>query len=437
LGIHVLTYREHGNVTSLFLLLCIAGGILLQLAIYLGISFWRHWLDYLTLQGDSSDLRTPAMPFGSDAEPQTALAAWSGWRTFKVTRKVYEDQSQSVCSFYLVPQDGLALPPFLPGQFLTFHLEIPKSGGVSEQVVRCYSLSDAPRPDGYRVSIKRAVAPLGSAIPPGRSSNYFHDQIDVGSLLQVRSPAGHFHIDQSAAPLVLISGGIGITPLLSMLTWCLAEQSEREVWLFCGVRHSQQLVLQSELEAWSAQHANFHLVWCFSNPHADDLKSRPGACLGRVDVDLLRRQLPLKPYHFYICGPTPMLESLVPALQNWGVPDERIHYEAFGPASIAHKSSTRSPPTTPDQATGAAISVSFERSGKHFPWHSSAGTLLDFAETNGIAVTSGCRAGGCGSCQTTILAGQVSYRQTPDFDPEPGTCLLCVCTPKTDLTLEL
>ncbi len=159
---------------------------------------------------------------------------------------------------------------------------------------------------------------------------------------------------------------------------------------------------------------------------------------GRVDVDLLRMQLPLKPYHFYICGPTPMMESLVLALEDWGVPDAHIHFEAFGPASIKRKHAS---------TTAVAMSQSERMDARHrrdlrpirqtVAVAATAGSLLEFAEANGITVNSGCRAGSCGSCQTTILNGEVAYRQPPDYDPEPGTCLLCVCEPKTSVTLEV
>ncbi|MBU1424533.1 MAG: 2Fe-2S iron-sulfur cluster binding domain-containing protein [Gammaproteobacteria bacterium] len=422
-------------MTSLVLLLWIVSGIALQLAIYLGIGFWRHWRGYRALRDGAEELNLPlTLDAPRHEEAESAVAAWKGFRTFLVERKVAEDAAESVCSFYLQPEDGQALPAFLPGQFLTFQLEIPKAEGGSEHILRCYSLSDAPRPDSYRVSIKRALAPAGSAVAPGRSSNFFHDQVAIGSRLQVRAPSGHFHIDRSDAPVVLIGGGIGITPMLSMLNWCLAEQPGREVWLFYGVRHGRELVMKSHLETLAAAHPNFHLRLCFSAPLSDDIAGRDYHHRGRIDVQLLRMQLPLKPYHYYICGPTPLMESLVPALEDWGVPDAHIHFEAFGPASIKRRQ-LAAPAVA--AATENDIVVTFAKSGKQLSWLPASGSLLEFAESNGITVESGCRAGGCGSCQTTIRAGEVSYRQEPEFDPEPGNCLLCVSIPKTSVTLEI
>ena len=137
----------------------------------------------------------------------------------------------------------------------------------------------------------------------------------------------------------------------------------------------------------------------FLNTRPDDLLERDYQHHGRVDVGLLRAQLPLKPYHFYICGPTPMMASLVSALEDWGVPDARIHFEAFGPASIKRRSAAAVAP--PAATTGADIVVTFAQSGKQLAWQPSAGSLLEFAEANGISVNSGCRAGGCGTCQAT------------------------------------
>jgi ferredoxin-NADP reductase len=223
--------------------------------------------------------------------------------------------------------------------------------------------------------------------------------------------------------------------MLSMLNWCITRQPNREVWLFYGVRNSREAAMTEHLSTVAATHPNLHLNICFSDPLPVDQPGGNFHHYGRVDVSLFRRLLPLKPYHFYICGPTPMMETLVPALEDWGVPDSRIHFEAFGPASIKRRGTPAVPETAPPSDAGE-IMVTFATSGKQVPWAPTAGSLLEFAEANGVSVNSGCRAGGCGSCQTTIQAGEVSYRQTPDFDPEPGSCLLCVCMPKTDVTLE-
>jgi ferredoxin-NADP reductase len=428
-------------MTSLYLLLWIAGGVLLQIAIYACIGFWQHWRSYQALRHVASEFDIPVNLEVEAEVVQPTSAAWAGYRTFQVERKVLEDSAEQVCSFYLVPKDGRPLTTFFPGQFLTFQLDAPGPSGGIQSVIRCYSLSDAPNPSHYRISVKRAPAPADSQVSPGISSNHLHDHVQVGSELQVRAPAGHFHIDRSGAPVVLIGGGIGITPMLSMLAWCLTEQPGREVWLFYGVRNSAELVMQTYLKDLAALHPNFHLHLCMSDPYADDLAAHQLGLVhchhSRVEVALLRRLLPLKPYHYYICGPTPMLQSLVPALEEWGVTDGRIHFEAFGPASIPRKksaSTTIGAPPGDDKKD--AVLVTFAKSGKQETWKPGMGSLLEFAEGHGIAVSSGCRAGGCGSCQTSIRTGEVAYTQAPDFDPEPGSCLLCVCTPKTAVTLE-
>jgi len=421
-------------MNSLSLLFWIVSGILLQLTIYLGIVYWRHWMDYHALPNLEDLNLTVGGGKLRDVEDIT-IAARLDFLTFRVDRKVIEDTCSSICSFFLVPEDRKPLPPFLPGQFLTFSLDLPATLGGTEQIIRCYSLSDAPCPDYYRVSIKRAPPPLGSHVPPGRSSHYFHDYVTIGSILRVRAPSGHFHIDSSDEPLVLIGGGIGITPMLSMLNWCLVSQPGREVWLFYGVRNGREVVMKSHLDALALSHTNFHLRVCFSAPQPEDEAGRDYHHQGRIDIKLLRTQLPAKLYHFYICGPTPMLESLVPALEDWKVPDTHIHFEAFGPSSIKRRSA-RDSVTDAQNEAAKAIFVNFAQSGKQLQWPPLVGSLLELAESQGISINSGCRAGGCGSCQTKILSGEVAYRQPPDYDPEPGTCLLCVCSPKTNLKLE-
>ena len=429
-------------MASLTLLLLIAAAVLLQIFLYVALEFWRHWQTYQALREHIVSSEIALGPATALQVTQPAPSAWVGNRTFYVERKAHEDALAQVCSFYLVPIDKKPLAPFLPGQFLTFELEGRSATLGAKPVIRCYSLSDAPHANRYRISVKRAPAPLGGDVPPGLASNYLHDFVEVGSSLQVRAPAGHFFLDSSEAPVVLIGGGIGITPMLSMLNWSLACQNGREIWLFYGVRNASELVMLEHLETLAAAHLNFHVHICLSASSPDALIHPRSQAIqyhqGQVGIGLLRRLLPLKPYHYYICGPTPMLQSLVPALEEWGVADSRIHFEAFGPASVTRKSRAKALQSeAPTQEAAQAVVVTFALSGKQADWEPGRGSLLELAESLGIAIDSGCRSGSCGTCQTTIRSGVVAYSTAPTIDPEPGSCLLCVATPQTSLTLEL
>jgi ferredoxin-NADP reductase len=412
-------------MTAQGLLLLILLGILLQLLVYAGVALFRHWLDFQALKEQSGVPRDAAMPTDKDDTASTR-PAWQGDREFRVCRREYEDAAHSVCSFHLCPVDGKPLPAFLPGQFLTFVLEIhdPMSG-EPKSIMRCYSLSDRPHADHYRISIKR-IPPGATGLPPGLSSSHFHDHVQVGDVLRVKAPAGHFHLDPvSAHPVVLIAGGIGITPLFSMLSATLRVHPEREVWLFFGARNGREIPMRAALEDLERAHANFHLHVCFSQPADDDRLGRDYAHAGRVDIPLLRMHLGFKPYHFYLCGPAALMESLVPGLEDWGVPAAQIHYEAFGPASVTRRA----------QASDTPRAVTFARSGRSIAWTGADGSLLELAEANGIRVDSGCRAGCCGACRTEIEAGEVYYEQQPEFEVEPGGCLMCLARPTADLVL--
>ena len=192
--------------------------------------------------------------------------------------------------------------------------------------------------------------------------------------------------------------------------------------------------MKDHLTALSEKHANFRLHVCYSAPSPEDVEGRDYQHRGRVDVTLLRLTLSLKPYQFYVCGPRPMMETLVPGLRDWGVPEQNIHYEAFGPASLAPPETDRTA-AEDVAAVPEGVTVTFAKSGTSVAWDGNSESLLDLAEKNGIDVTSGCRAGSCGSCQTPIEEGEVDYAHAPDFDPDPGCCLLCVSRPRQNLTL--
>lgn len=403
------------------LLAWIVGALLAQLAIGVALALWRA-------RGQRGAVVAPPV-----LRPAAPTGAWPGWRDFRVQRRTLEDRAGTQCSFELVPVDGAALPAFLPGQFLTFQLQIAAgTDGSPRTVTRCYSLSDRPDPSHYRVTIKRVLA-ARPGWPAGVSSGHFHDQVQVGDVLKVKAPSGHFHIDRDAAvPVVLVGGGIGITPMMSMLRWCLDEQPGRTVHLFYGLRNSEEHAFKTVLEQLAQTHPALHLHVVYSRPGADDVTGHDHQHTGHVDVELIRRTLPHGRHSFYVCGPSPMMETLVPALSAWGVQAGDLHYEAFGPASLP---ATRSAPAQLLPG-GAPLEIRFLRSGRSLSWDGQDANLLDFAERHGVVVDSGCRSGGCGSCETRLKSGTVAYASQPDHDTAPGHCLLCVGTPTSALELE-
>jgi uncharacterized protein len=384
----------------------------------------------------------PPQPQGGDVDGALATSgAWLGWRKFRIARREFEDTSRSQCSFYLAPADGALLPPFRPGQFLTFSLPIADRDVTMPDsprtLTRCYSLSERPLPTHYRITVKRVPAPADQAQwPPGISSSLFHDHLHEGDVLDVKAPAGHFCIDPDpATPVVLVAGGIGITPLMSMLRWSLDEQPERAVHLYYGLRNGGEHAFKQQLEQLARTHPNFHLTVVYSRPGPHDARGRDFQQVGHIDIDLLRRSLPHGRHQFYVCGPAPMMAALVPGLAQWGVPPQGIHHEAFGPAAVRSAGLTL-PAAASGHGSTPAIEVQFRRTGRTLNWDGQDPNLLDFAERHGVAVASGCRAGSCGSCETELVSGRVGYASTPDHDIAPGHCLLCIGVPQTPLILE-
>jgi hypothetical protein len=408
-------------VTAAELLGLISAALLLQLALGTGVVLRRRRL---------APLQAPAEAAGADTKPEVA---WEGWRPFRVVERQLEDAVGSQCSFYLQPLDGQPLPAFRPGQFLTFSLDLAHGTAARRTITRCYSLSDGPGAAHYRVTIKRVPAPLDHPeMLPGLSSSYFHDHVGVGDVLRVKAPSGHFFIDPDASvPVVLIGGGIGITPMMSMLLWCVANQPQRMVHLFYGLRNSSEHAFKARLEGLAALHPALHLHIVYSRPTEADVQGRDYQHVGHVGAELLRRTLPHGRHQFYVCGPPAMMQTLVPALAEWGVPVADIRYEAFGPASVKLPGAAALPMTV---VTG--VEVRFQRAGRTLTWDGKDASLLDLAERHGIEVEAGCRAGSCGSCETRVLSGTVQYEHDPDHDVAAGHCLLCVGRPATSLVLE-
>jgi uncharacterized protein len=370
-------------------------------------------------------------------EHEQTQAVWNGYRKFVVDRIV--DEADRVRSFYLVPHDGKPLPVFKSGQYLTFRLDIP---GQPKQVIRCYSLSDSPQPNYFRVTIKRAVPPPNDPdAPPGLVSNYFHDSVHEGDILDVQAPRGHFTLDPAdRRPAVLIAGGVGITPMLCMAKTVAETGANREIHLFYGVRHGGEHALRTTLQGLAERHDNIRVYHVFSHPSEDDVENRDYQYRGHITIDLLQNALGSNNFQFFLCGPPPMMSALIDGLKTWGVPKEDILTEAFGASTV--KKAFPKPATEgngdaakPAEKTGCTVSCS--RSGKTCRWDGSHPNLLDFLSDNGVAVDSGCRAGNCATCLVAIKSGRVAYVTEYGAEPEEGTCLTCIAVPQEDLTLDV
>jgi ferredoxin-NADP reductase len=352
---------------------------------------------------------------------------WNGFRKFLVSNKVCE--CPDICSFYLTPHDKKPLAEFLPGQYLTFRLQIP---GIAAPVVRCYSISDAPRRDTYRVTIKR-VGPRAGDGPPGLVSAYFHDHVEAGDILDVRAPSGQFYLDSAGGkPVVLIGSGIGVTPVLAMLNTLISQGAGQEIWFFHGVRNCSDHIMKDHLQAIARDNPNVHLNICCSQQDSSYELGRDYHHAGRITPELLKKVLPSSNFDFYLCGPGQMMQEITEGLKEWGVPDNQIHYETFGPSSVKKVAAVVAPGAT--APTGFA--VQFRKSGKTVNWTGEHGNILDLAEANGITIPSGCRAGSCGTCQVAVFSGEVGYVEKSDYLTEPGTRLTCIGAPKSDLVLD-
>ena len=357
--------------------------------------------------------------------------SWSGFRKFYIRERV--DEAEGITSFYLRPYDGKPVPRYLPGQHLTFRLQIP---GNPKPVVRCYSLSDAPIQDNqYRVSIKRLGAPPGSeGVPEGLGSCFFHDTLEVDRIVDVKAPSGNFYLDMTdRRPAVLIAGGIGLTPMLSMINTIAYTKSKREVWLFYAVMNRRQHVMPSHLKRLAREHPNVNVVICYADPTRSCVKGRDFHYRGRVNRRLLEGLLPSNDCQFYLCGPPPMQDALIKDLRGWGVAEKDIKWESFG----RRKGNKPAAPAVGDNVRRIEpIEIVFARSGKVGKWSSEEETVLDVAEAAGVVMDSGCRAGQCGTCVTAIKQGSVRYLEEPGTQPLPGTCLTCLAVPKEGLVLD-
>jgi nitric oxide dioxygenase len=257
----------------------------------------------------------------------TASGGWNGFRPFIVERKVPE--SDVITSFYLRPADGGAVADFKPGQYVTVRIDHPHTPTSP----RNYSLSDRPGAGHYRISVKREPSRVPGA-PAGLISNHLHAGVHEGDTVEIGPPCGEFTLDPAEAngrPIALISGGVGITPVLSMLKTLVHHEVETPIYFIHGARNSRAHALAGEVRRLASDRPNIRTHFRYDAPLADD--AREGRCdsTGVVDAELVKELLKDRDAEFYFCGPKPFMVGLYHGLKAWGVDESRIHFEFFGP----------------------------------------------------------------------------------------------------------
>lgn len=367
---------------------------------------WQQSFAELLAAHNGSAVAAAAPPVG--VEP-----GWTGFRTLRVAGTRHE--SATVMSIEFETPDGTPLPIPLPGQYLT--VKVPAGEPAP---LRSYSLSDVGSPSRYHVSVKREGH--------GTVSRWLHANIRPGALLEVAAPRGDFHLDDDAAPVVLLSAGIGATPLLAMLHALAAQRSDREVWWLHVARDTDSLAFGAEVSALIEQlpRARQHVYYA--------------AEVGRPDQAAIAALTLPREAVAYLCGPEQFMTDMRAALTATGIDPQRIHSELFGALPPVNPGIVATPlraPHPPDGEAGTGPAVSFSRSGLTVNWSTAYGSLLELAEACDVPTRFSCRSGVCHVCVTPLVDGTVDYPDPPLEPPPDGTVLTCSAVPHDALVLDL
>ncbi|MYV38723.1 MOSC domain-containing protein [Streptomyces sp. SID1328] len=358
------------------------------------------------------------------AHQPEAAPGWPGFKTMRVARIVRE--TPSVSSIYLETTDGTPLPEAQPGQYLSLRLPVADAAPA----VRTYSLSSTPEEGTYRISVKHE--------PHGKASSYIHARLRPGDLLGVASPRGTFVLEKGTRPVVLVSAGIGATPVLAMLHHLAARGDPRPVWWIHTAHDRAHHVFADEahtlLEQLPTAHEHIYYTSAIPRPEKSPLtQGRPTAsslaALGiPADADA------------YLCGPAAFMEDIAGFLRGRGLSPERIHTEQFSALPAINPGISPTAPVRPHPPagpTGTGPLITFARSGVTTPWPSACASLLDLAEACDIPTRWSCRTGVCHTCVTELVAGDITYTTPPLELPETGTILVCCSAPTTEVVLDL
>ena len=350
---------------------------------------------------------------GATPPPMAVEPGWSGFRTLRVAE--IRRESSAVMSVELEATDGAMLPVPRPGQYLT--LRIPAGDPAP---LRSYSLSSGGARTRYRISVKREEH--------GRVSRWLHANVRAGTVIEAAAPRGDFYLGDEAAPVVLVSAGIGITPVLAMLHALAANASEREIWWLHITRDPQSLAFGGEVS---------ELIESLSNARQRVFYT---AQVGRPDASAIAALGLPREAIAYLCGPEQFMAEMRSALADAGIDPVRIHSELFGALPPINPGITNTPhrtPHLPDGEPGTGPPVSFARSGITVNWSQNYASILELAEACDVPTRFSCRSGVCHICVTELVDGAVIYAQQPLELPADGTVLICSSQPCEGVVLDL
>jgi ferredoxin-NADP reductase len=375
------------------------------------------------LQQDLSSKTAAGNPGLADEEQPPA---WPGFRQMRVAN--IKKESANVTSFVLAPTDGQPLPLCQAGQFIVLRLLVDPG---KPPVLRSYSLSDLPAVDHLRISVKSELNGIGSS--------FLCNHAREGDRLDVSAPRGSFTLRPSQSPVVLLSAGVGATPVMSMLHALAAEKSQREIWWIYGARNRADHPFAEESRSLLKQLSRGRGYIVYSRPAPTDQAGADFDAPGHIDTALLEKLGVSRGSDFYLCGPTSFLQSMRDGLRNWGVLAENVHTEIFGSLEAITPGMAQAvhTPHLPPGPPGAGPPVSFARSGITTAWDPKFASLLELAEACDVPVRWSCRSGVCHTCMTGLIGGSITYNPEPLEMPAPGNVLVCCSQPGAGVTLDL
>jgi ferredoxin-NADP reductase/MOSC domain-containing protein YiiM/ferredoxin len=353
--------------------------------------------------------------------------AWSGFRSLTAT--AITPESDEVISIRLEDPDGAPLPAARPGQYLTVRVR-PDQG--QRPLLRNYSLCGPPGSGYYRIGVKRE--------PHGAVSGQLSTRLAVGDRLDIAAPRGTFLLDDTTGPLLLVSAGIGATPVLAMLHELAQQRSDREIWWLHGARNGRGHPYAAEARALLASLPNTRSAVYYSRPGAEDVAGNGFDGTGRLTGSVLVELDPPRDAQAFVCGPAPFMADVSAGLASLGIEAAHVHTEPFGPAPGLTPGIAGTPTRAPHPPAGPAgngPTIAFARSDLEVPWSEEYGSLLELAEACDVPVRWSCRTGVCQTCETTLIAGAVGYRPDPVEPPPDGSVLLCCSQARGDVVLDL